>query len=188
MESKLDELLKQRSGSNENNPNPQNTDTTGNTNTDTQNNQSALDAGSVEDLVQKLLEETRQKDNRNNNLAVADAAVTEAFGEKAGEVVQSKARELGMSMEQLQGIASESPQAFLNLVGATAKAAPGNTTLPSRVNSEALNTNTGGTPAENERWSHFKKMRQENPKEFFKQFANIEAAIDKYGSDTFYNT
>lgn len=73
----------------------------------------ALDESAVEAMLQRALTAREQKQLAEQNLSAVSAQLTQKYGEKAKEVLASKATELGMSMESVKQIASSSPSAVL---------------------------------------------------------------------------
>ncbi len=74
-----------------------------------------------EDILKSLVEQTltaRERDNTvKQNLALVDQELEKTYGTEAPAVVQKKAQELGLTVQRLQELASESPNAFFNLIG-----------------------------------------------------------------------
>lgn len=83
-----------------------------------------LDETAVADLFNKLSQQQAQQSVAENNKAQVQNALTEKFGEKASEVVQAKAKELGMTPDGIRTLASQSPQAVLALFGGGASPQP----------------------------------------------------------------
>lgn len=73
----------------------------------------ALDESAVEAMLQRALTAREQKQLAEQNLSAVSAQLTQKYGEKAKEVLASKAAELGMTMESVKQIASSSPSAVL---------------------------------------------------------------------------
>lgn len=73
----------------------------------------ALDESAVEAMLQRALTAREQKQLTEQNLSAVSVQLTQKYGEKAKEVLASKAAELGMSMESVKQIASSSPSAVL---------------------------------------------------------------------------
>jgi hypothetical protein len=114
-------------------------------------------ASEIEALVEQLMTKKEQSRTLGQNLSVANEAVIAQFGDKSAEVVKAKALELGMSVERLKEIASESPSAFLQLIGVTAQKRTDSTTPKSSVRTESFSsTNSDRT------FEHYQKMRKEN--------------------------
>lgn len=78
-------------------------------------------AGLSHDDVVKLLEARETVNAQNRNLEAAYTPVRKLYGEKTDEVLNAKAKELGMSREALDNLAKTSPQAFVNVVGVNAR-------------------------------------------------------------------
>jgi vacuolar-type H+-ATPase subunit I/STV1 len=89
-------------------------------------------------VEQTLTNKERQRLAQLNAKSVADK-FTEQFGEKAEEVYNTIARESGLSVQDLNKLASTSPNAVLKLAGLT----KGATTSKSSgtINTESLNAN-----------------------------------------------
>lgn len=83
--------------------------------TDTQSKQ--VDEDLLERLVEKTLTDRERKATATANIEQASKMMEEKYGEKAPEVLTNRAKELGMSIERLRDLASESPTAFSQLVG-----------------------------------------------------------------------
>ena len=112
----------------------------------------------IETLVEQAITKKEQARTVEQNVATANTAMVAQYGEKAGEVVQSKARELGISVDRLKEIAAESPTAFLQLVGAKTEKAPASQVAPpGSIRQDSLNTNTSDRT-----FDYYQKMRKEN--------------------------
>lgn len=74
--------------------------------------------GDIESRLEALLSKKEQEKRVKDNLTKAEDVLYQTYGDKAKEVVASKAEELGLSVKKLAEMASESPAAFLRLVGA----------------------------------------------------------------------
>ncbi len=73
-----------------------------------------LDEAGVLDIMAKQ----RQADTRKENMAAVQTALVNQFGDKAQEVLQSKATELGTDLKSLAEMAQASPKLVLSLFGA----------------------------------------------------------------------
>jgi hypothetical protein len=108
--------------------------------------------------------------------------MTEAFGTEASKVVAEKATELGMSLDRMQAIAAESPNAFLRLIGDVAPVvkpvAP-----TTAVNTQAKLNQNGGIKS----WSEFQALRRSNPTQYYSPAVQrqIAEASDKLGAGFF---
>jgi len=86
-------------------------------------------------LVSKSLTQAQQADIAKNNLSKVVDTVKQAFGDKAEEVFYGKAKELGMSMEEINSLAARTPVAALKLLGVE-----GSTPTPQPNNAGSINT------------------------------------------------
>lgn len=73
----------------------------------------ALDESAVEAMLQRALTAREQKQLAEQNLSAVSAQLTQKYGEKAKEVLTTKASELGLSLDAVKQIASTSPTAVL---------------------------------------------------------------------------
>lgn len=73
---------------------------------------------SQDDIV-KIIEARERDALAARNAASAMAQLTKVYGEKTDEVLAQKAQKLGLSLDDIKLLASKSPQAFLNVLGAT---------------------------------------------------------------------
>jgi len=64
-------------------------------------------------LVKRTLSEQSQEERRANNLMTADKLMKERFGDKAKEVLEKKAKELGIGLQTATDVAAHSPAAFM---------------------------------------------------------------------------
>jgi hypothetical protein len=76
-----------------------------------------LSAEDVATLVSQTLTKQQQADLAKANIGTVVSAVTKAFGDKSEEVFYGKAKELGMSVEDINALASRTPTAALKLLG-----------------------------------------------------------------------
>jgi len=84
---------------------------------DTQNTTGVVDEDTLKSLVEKTLTQREKNSTVQQNLSQVDKELESSFGTEAAATVQKKAEELGMSMDRLRDIASESPSAFFTLIG-----------------------------------------------------------------------
>jgi hypothetical protein len=96
---------------------------------------SGLNEQAVLQLVQQALGQAKATDQAKQNHAQVQQALSSKFGDKAAEVVASKARELGTTTDQLGQLASQNPAMVLALFNTSAqpivKPTTGSVNLPS---------------------------------------------------------
>ncbi len=153
----------------------------GNTNsTDAQ----SLENLNVEEKVLEVLKERERKQLETTNVSKVRDELSKLYGEKAQEVLEGRAQQLGMSMTQINSLAASSPSALLELV--TPKdLKETNTNFSSSVNSDALNTNSTDPNARG--WSYYRDLKKKDPGAFWKAWPQMNADIEKVGGDKFYN-
>lgn len=122
-----------------------------------QNTTGSLSEEDLKSLVEKTLTQREKEASVKQNLAQVDKALDDIFGTEALAVVQKKAQELGMSIERMQDIAAESPNAFFALIGEKPKQ-PMNPMIQGSVRTEGVNMQAS---AERD-WSYYQKLRREN--------------------------
>jgi hypothetical protein len=119
--------------------------------------------GPSEDDVKSLIEQTITERDRKRtaaqNLEEVDSKLNELFGTEAADKVVERAKEMGMTVQRLQSMAEESPNAFFTLMGAQVQKETNSVGVSNSVNSASFNQNSG-----THNWAYFQKMRVENPK------------------------
>src|SRR5690606_29577106 len=82
-----------------------------------------LDDEKVQQLIDQRLTQRQQEQLFEHNISQVAKALSEKFGkDKAEEMFYGKAQELGLSKEDINGLAAKSPQAVLQMFGVTAGA------------------------------------------------------------------
>lgn len=131
------------------------------------NTKPGLDEEAVKTLVNTQVKEMGEADRRKANSDKAISTMVEKFGDKAAEITAAKARELNVNVEYLKNMAETSPSLFLQTMGVTAEPQGRDTSnqhMEGSVNTE--NLQQGSAPSADS-WSHYEKMRKENPSEYF---------------------
>lgn len=127
-----------------------------NSSTNSQNTTASLSEDDLKSLVEKTLTEREKGTALANNLSLVDQELEKSFGTEAKTKVANKAKELGMSMERMREIASESPQAFFSLIGEPEKTF--SPMVQGSVRTEGVNMQNS-----TERdFSYYQKLRREN--------------------------
>lgn len=138
-----------------------------------QQDHTSLSPEDIESLLEKKLS-VRAKQEK------VESALREKFGEDANRVVHERAKELNLSIERMQELAQESPDAFLRLVG---DPAPKETNKGVRT---SVNTASGFNSQHGERNSdYYRKLRRENRKLYNDPKTQMQMLNDKMrlGSD-----
>jgi hypothetical protein len=124
-----------------------------------QNPSNQSGSGLSHDDVVKIVEAREAANRQAQNLNAALGQVKKVYGEKTTEVLTAKAKELGMSVEDLENLAKRSPQAFLNVVGVNAR---DNSTRPMATHSSVNPQGTvdPGAPGERNK-AYYDNLRKE---------------------------
>jgi len=119
------------------------------------------DAGDLESLVEETIRKREQQQTAKQNLDQVQETLKKAYGTEASKVVQERANELGMSLDRLQEIATESPSAFMRLVGDS----PAVEKNP--VPSSSVNTTAAFNQTSERTWNYYQELRRSNPKQYY---------------------
>jgi|TARA_R110002167_G_scaffold264255_1_gene470961 hypothetical protein len=127
-----------------------------NSNTDRENTTRNISEEDLKSLVEKTLTERDKDSVVKQNLRLVNEEMEKSYGTDATTKIQEKARELGMSFERMQEIASESPNAFFSLIGEPKK--DFRPMVQGSVRTEGVNMQ-----ASTERdWSYYQNLRRDN--------------------------
>jgi hypothetical protein len=130
-----------------------------------------------EDVIKRLLEETLSKREQQNtateNVKLVQGQLEQKYGTNAKAHVESKAKELGMSYERLSALASESPTAFMALIGE-----PKPDFKPPV--SGTLNTSAASYSNPSERdWNYYQNLRRKDKTLYFNPKTQQQMLQDK---------
>lgn len=103
-----------------------------------------LDEQSIAELINRTLTQKETQAIQKANLSKVTSTLISKFGDNAEKTFYNKAEELGMSVEQINALAAQSPQAVFRMLGIEASTQT-KTTLPT---SNSANTD-GFTPQVN---------------------------------------
>lgn len=103
--------------------------------------QPQFDPNSIQEIIEKTITQKQMKQQQEQNVAVVRDTLIQAFGDKAEEVFKEKAKELGMSVQEVSALAATSPKAVLTMIGVSQgnQSARVPTAQPSSVNTAAFN-------------------------------------------------
>ena len=130
-----------------------------------------------EDVIKRLVEQTlTARENQNTaaqNTKIVQEQLLERYGTEAKTFVENKAKELGITMERLSGLASESPTAFMTLLGESKPE-------PKPIVSGTINTSSTSFTTPTERnWAYYQKLRRENKPLYFSPQTQKQMMSDK---------
>ena len=140
---------------------------------DTQNTTGVVDEDTLKSLVEKTLTQREKNSTVQQNLSQVDKELESSFGTEAAATVQKKAEELGMSMDRLRDIASESPSAFFTLIGQPEKTF--SPMVQGSVRTEGVNMQASA----DRNWSYYQNLRRENPNQYYSPKIQQQLIQDK---------
>ena len=115
-----------------------------------------LSEDDLKSLVERTLTERDKDSVIKQNLNLVNEEMEKSYGTDASAKIQNKAKELGLTIERMQEIAAESPNAFFNLIGEPKK--DFKPMVEGSVRTEGVNMQ-----ASNERdWSYYQNLRRDN--------------------------
>lgn len=127
-----------------------------------------LNEKAISDLISQTLDQRNTQTTVDANIHQVDSKMKELFGtDKAGEVVQSKAIELGVSVEYLQDVAAKSPKAFYSVIGIDSSKTITPSMTASTTNTEAVSKVNDLTAVAVDSWESFEALRRSDPKKYF---------------------
>lgn len=152
---------------------------------DTEQQSTPLSSEDLTSLVTSILDKRSVETKSEENKRQAHKLLTETYGDNAGEAVKEAMSKLGVSDEDLVGLAAKSPTAFASLVKSTVEVKKEtNTFTPTEVNT-ATPAFDGKTTRD---YDYYKKLRRENPDLYYS--AKIQRQMDQDAlslGDKFFN-
>ena len=128
-------------------------------------------------LVREEIEKTEQNRTRDGNLASVTKRLVEIYGseDKAAEFVAKKARETGLTQEDIRNLAGRSPTAAYELFGVNR--APSPSAAPrGDVNTEALRRTASGVVEGS--YAYYKQMQKDQPALYNRQETQAQRMKD----------
>jgi hypothetical protein len=122
----------------------------------------------IEELVKGTITSVNNDNVDKNNLAQANQMVVDKYGEKATEYVANRAKELGLTVKELEDTAKRSPAAFSKLIGLDKDPTNNSNSVTGggSINTQALNShnNTGIKVGS---YKYYEQLRKDNPRKYF---------------------
>lgn len=156
-------------------------------------NQDGLDAEAVRKLINEQVTAYDSEKLATKNIETAAQRMVDLYGAKAGEETVKRARELGMSVEELKQLSARSPQAFYNVMGLDSNASRDTTNkdIDSNIDTEKFKPPGGdNSNMDNPKtWADFEALRKSNPKKYFSPKVQNEIfKLRKEKGEGFYNS
>lgn len=144
----------------------------------------------IQKLVQTELQASKVADKQADNVKQASDKMFELYGDKAKEVVQQKANELGVAVEYLEQMAAANPKIFYATMGVqdnpNNQGSDGGNHQPEGHNAEQFQKKT---EQQTGTWSYYRQLRKENPKNYWSPKVQNEIfRLRKEQGPEFYNS
>ena len=134
--------------------------------TDDDQRRSGPSAEDLEQLIEQKVSQREKTRTAQENLNLVRSEMQKAWGEEYSSRLASKAKELGLGEEFLNNLARQQPKAFLKLVDVTGQAQRPESFNPRDTSVDSAKFSQNNTQS-GETYSHFQKMRRDNPKEYW---------------------
>lgn len=134
----------------------------------------------IEAFLEQKLTEREKSQKAQSNLNSVFSEMEKRYGSAANKAINERAKELGVNVQFLKGIAESSPKAFLDLFPQRQR--DDFSPPPSEVNRPA----SSGSGAK--KFKDYEKMRKENPREYYTPRVQMEMFEQaKRQGEGFYN-
>ena len=133
----------------------------------------AVSENDLKSLVEKTLTERELQATANQNISAVDSKLQDMYGTEASKVLLNKSKELGISLERMQNLASESPSAFFTLLGEKQESFKPMTQGSVRTDGVAMQSSSQRD------WSYYQKLRRENRNEYYSPKVQQQLMEDK---------
>jgi hypothetical protein len=129
-----------------------------------------LDDSTLEQRLDELLERRVRQQKSESNLDQVQRVLKDQLGDQAKNVINNKAKELGMSVKDLEGLATQSPSAFFTLVGISAERQQVTNVPPARSS-----VNPGPqSPMGVKNKAYFDNLKKTNPSAYWSPQTTVE--------------
>lgn len=129
----------------------------------------ALDAGNqvtkeaIAEIVKSLVTESKTQDARESNINRCVTELKKVYGDSYVNKLEETSRKLNLSKKYLDDLASTSPEALLQLVGAPAPKVDVTAPRSSVTSSLSTASSKGGKKD----WAYYQNLRKTNSREYF---------------------
>jgi|TARA_R110000803_G_scaffold38016_3_gene82055 hypothetical protein len=129
----------------------------------------SLGQDDIASLVNSTIEQRETQQTADQNILTVDSKMKDLYGDKAQEMMLTKAAASNISVDFLKDIAAKSPNAFFNVLGLSDQRPATPTMTQGSVDTTGLTPKTTNGNS----WSDFEVMRRENPKMYWKPETQI---------------
>ena len=131
--------------------------------------------------IAKALNQREQERTVQSNIEQVTHKMTSTYGsvDKAAEVVQNRAQELGMDVAKLRELASENPKAFFKLIGVDDRQqeAPKTTSWGNTKSAVAMKNGAGATTVTPGTYKWYQELRKSDPAAYYSP--RVQLQMDK---------
>jgi hypothetical protein len=138
----------------------------------------------IEDVVQKAIAQREAQNLRTRNLMEVKDKLIETLGDDYANKVKNRAQELHISMEKLNEMAADAPNAFFALIGLAPRAQSMEVAPPATRHNAAAFAPTTTEKAN----AFYSQLRKEKPTEYWSPRVQMEEynQLKKLGPEKFY--
>lgn len=120
----------------------------------------SYDPKEIETLISNKIEQTRQQDKMNENFNKVQTKLKERYGNNSASVLKEQADMLGLSKEDVNGLAMKSPEAFFRTMGLNDVEPKDNFHNLPRSN---VNSGNFAPKTQKRTWSYYQDMKKNQP-------------------------
>lgn len=135
-----------------------------------------FDESRLEEMLEQFLQKKEIQRTRETNSQMVARVLEENFGPRASQVLNDKAREIGLPLSDLKDLAARSPQAFFRLVGA--QEGERRPALNGAVPAGSVTLTQSSAPSGARGKSYYERLRRENPKLYNDQKTTVQMMND----------
>lgn len=144
----------------------------------------ALSEDKLKSLISDTLTQRERDATSNQNLRETEAKLKELFGTEVDKEVDKRSAQVGISKENLQKLAAESPTAFFKLLGEEVKFQTNSLAQGTINTAEGFNNNRAATKD----FKHYQELRRAKPNEYYRPAMQNQMLKDRLAQgDSFYS-
>jgi len=129
----------------------------------------------LRDLVKKYVSEREVTTNREKNASVVETELRKRFGDKAPSIIAKQARDLDMTIQEVEALAADRPKAFFKLMGLDQQVNQDKQVLQGSVRRSEGTTSTGQARD----WNYYQDLRRKSKNQYFSAAVQRQMAKDR---------
>lgn len=146
----------------------------------------SISADEIAKLVRDTVDSDRKTEQAQANEDLIDQRMKDTYGDKAKEVLESKAKSLGVSTDFLKDVARQSPDAFFATIGLDVKQPSAPRTTSGTISTDQLvNNPVGGSAPSPGTYKWYDQIRKSDPSKYWSSTVqkNLFADRQEKGQD-----